>query len=32
MFGVKETRADASQNPMGKVNQVIENGIKKPTD
>jgi subtilisin family serine protease len=32
MFGVKETRVDASQNPMGKVNQVIENGIKKPTD
>lgn len=30
--GVKETKGDASQNPMGKVNKVIKEGIKNPTD
>jgi len=27
--GIKETKGDASQNPMGKVTKVIKNGIKK---
>jgi hypothetical protein len=29
--GVKETKGDASQNPMGKVTNVIKEGIKNPT-
>jgi len=29
--GVKETKGDASQNPMGKVTKVIKEGIKNPT-
>ena len=27
-YGVKDTKSDSSQNPMGKVTKVIENGIK----
>jgi hypothetical protein len=29
--GVKETKGDASQNPMGKVTKIIKEGIKNPT-
>jgi len=27
-YGIKETKGDSSQNPMGKVNKVIKNGVK----